>query len=339
MARKLRVEFEGAMYHVTMRGVARCNLFRSDSDRLRLLAKLEEGVERYEIDVFLFCLMSNHIHLILATPRGNLGQFMGWWQTAYAVYFNRKYNRSGHLTQGRYGAKLVEGDEYLLKLSRYIHLNPVQTTVMKKAPIEERLSALRAYRWSSLPGYVAARQAKSYIRYDPLLTLVAQGRNNRRLAYRQFVEHGMGLAEEEWEALQQASRIAIGGEDFIARMEQRYARLVDGHIHPEDASFRRMGHRLPPNRVLAEVAHALGVSQPELHRRRRNVWNRAIAARALVRFSGLTQREVATQLGIGTGGSVSARMGKLEEAMTSDARLRGIVAGLDERLAGQATKR
>lgn len=321
------------MYHVTVRGVARCNLFRSDGDRLRLLAKLEEGVERYELDVFLYCLMSNHIHLLLATPRGNLGRFMGWWQTAYTVYFNQKHNRHGHLTQGRYGAKLVEGDEYLLKLSRYIHLNPIQTAALSRRPAAEQLKALRAYRWSSFPGYVSARWAQPIVRYDPLLCLVAQGRKNRRLAYRQFVEQGVGKAEEEWRELQEASRIAIGSEGFIDRMESLYAGLVAGRSRPEDASFRRVGHTIESARVLSQVTRALGVPVATLRQRRRNVWDRAIAARCLVRFSGLTQREAGEQLGIGTGGSVSAQLRKLDAAMKSDRALRSLVIDLERDLA------
>jgi REP element-mobilizing transposase RayT len=168
------------MYHVTVRGVDRRALFRSDWDRQRLLMKLAEGVDRFDLDVFLYCLMSNHIHLLVGTPKGNLGRFMGWWLTAYTVYFNLKHNRSGHLTQGRYGAKLVEDDEYLLKLSRYIHLNPIQIASIKKLPIEERFAALRSYRWSSFPGYVLARKAQDFVRYEPMLELVSGGRARPR---------------------------------------------------------------------------------------------------------------------------------------------------------------
>jgi REP element-mobilizing transposase RayT len=125
MARPLRIEYAGAVYHVTVRGNQRSNIFRSTQDRERFLFKLEESAQRYDIRVYLFCLMTTHIHLVLETPRGNLGKFMHRLQTAYTVYFNRRHQQCGHLMQGRYGASVVEEDEYILKLSRYVHLNPV----------------------------------------------------------------------------------------------------------------------------------------------------------------------------------------------------------------------
>ena len=332
MARKLRIEFDGAMYHITVRGVERRDLFRHDRDRMRLLDKLAEGVGRYELDVFLYCLMSNHLHLLVGTPRGNLGRFMGWWLTAYTVYFNLKYRRSGHVTQGRYGAKLVEGDEYLLKLSRYIHLNPVQTAAMKKRPEADRLKAMREYRWSSYPGYVSERNAQPFVKYEPLLDLVGEGRGHRGRAYRAFVEQGVGLSEEEWRSLQGASPIAIGSAEFIDRMETLYARLVKKQPKQEDVSFRRLGRRADPKTVLAVVAEIFEIPEEELGRCRRNVWDRAVAARFLVQRSGLTQREAARWLSLGSGGAVSAQMRKLQMALRSNRRLRRRVEEVDRRL-------
>lgn len=122
MARKLRVLYEGALYHVTFRGNARQTVFLNDEDKGRLLSRLAESAEAYQVRIHLYCLMENHVHLLVGTPRANLDRFMGSVLTGYTVYFNRRHNRVGHLMQGRYGAQLVEGDEYLLRLSRYIHL-------------------------------------------------------------------------------------------------------------------------------------------------------------------------------------------------------------------------
>ena len=112
------MQFEGAIYHVTLRGVERRELFRDDGDRERFLDQLCKAVECDGVRVYLFCLMSNHVHLVVETPRANLSQFMHRLQTSYTVYFNLRHQRAGHLVQGRYGAVVVEGDEYLLKLSR-----------------------------------------------------------------------------------------------------------------------------------------------------------------------------------------------------------------------------
>ena len=103
MARPLRVEYEGAIYHVTARGNDRRSIFRDDRDRQRFCDRLGDCVEAHEVRLYMFCLMANHIHLMLETPAGNLSQFMHRLQTAYSVYFNRRHQRSGHLFQGSIG--------------------------------------------------------------------------------------------------------------------------------------------------------------------------------------------------------------------------------------------
>ena len=295
--------------------------------------KLAEGIDRFDLDVFLYCLMSNQIHLLVGTPKGNLGRFMGWWLTACTVYFNRKHNRNGHLTQGRYGAKLVEDDEYLLTLSRYIHLNPIPIASIKKLPIEERFATLRSYRWSSFPGYVLARKAQDFVSYVPMLELISGGRARPRHMYRRYVEQRMGAAEEEWMALQDASPIAIGSEGFIEEIESLYSSLLHGQSKREDASFRRLGQNIDPAEVMSIVAEVFGISEDELRRQRRNVWDRAVASRFLVQYSGLTQREVAAHLFLGTGGAVSAQLRKLETAVEADRKLKLQLKAAEKKIA------
>ena len=153
------MEFPGAIYHVTGRKLGNWNLennrlFEDDRDRLRFLTKLGEKVREFEIRLYLLTLMDNHFHLVLETPQGNLGRFMHGLSTAYTVYFNLRHGRHGHLLDGCYKARLVEGDEYLLALTRYVHLNPVDTKAMSRKPCRERIDYLRGYRWSSYFGYI-----------------------------------------------------------------------------------------------------------------------------------------------------------------------------------------
>jgi REP element-mobilizing transposase RayT len=121
MARPLRVRLSGAVYHVTFRGNERRAIFRTDGDRRRLLAQMAVARELTQARLYLVCLMPNHVQLLLETPRGNLSEFMGRLLTAYPVYYNRRHRRVGHLTQGRYGAQLVEGNEYLLTWALSCH--------------------------------------------------------------------------------------------------------------------------------------------------------------------------------------------------------------------------
>ena len=123
MARPLRIERPGGRYHVTARGNDRRNVFRADADRLHFLELLAELGERFGTKVHAYVLMDNHYHLLLETPEANLSRSMHWLNAGYCVWFNRRYRRSGHLLQGRFGAFLVEDDAGWQELARYVHLN------------------------------------------------------------------------------------------------------------------------------------------------------------------------------------------------------------------------
>ena len=153
MARPLRIEFEGASYHVTARGNERRPIFRDDQDRRRFLETLGQACERFGLIVRAYCLMPNHYHLLATTPRGNLSRAVGWLQTAYSIRFNRRHGRCGHLVQGRFKAHLIDADSYGRRLVRYVHLNPVRPRDRRKAVPIERRGFFQSYRWSSHRAY------------------------------------------------------------------------------------------------------------------------------------------------------------------------------------------
>ena len=157
MARPIRVEFEGAIYHVMARGNERRAVFRDDNDRQRLLETLAEMVERFGVRVHAYCLMPNHYHLLVGTPRGNLSRAIGWLQVTYTVRFNRRHRRSGHLFQGRFKAQLVEADEYARWLVVYVHLNPVRPRRKGEIIAGERARELDRYEWSSHRDYAGLK--------------------------------------------------------------------------------------------------------------------------------------------------------------------------------------
>jgi REP element-mobilizing transposase RayT len=119
---------------VAFRGNERREIFGDDTDREALLARLAERAERYQVRLHLYCLMTNHAHLVVETPQGNLSDLMGGLLTSYANYFNARHRRAGHLLQRRYQSPLVEGDEYLLRLRWYLHLNPVFVKCWENRP-------------------------------------------------------------------------------------------------------------------------------------------------------------------------------------------------------------
>ncbi|HQL64365.1 MAG TPA: transposase [bacterium] len=154
MARPIRVEYEGAVYHIYARGNERGTIFRDNDDRRIFIQTLAESVRQHGLVVHAYCLMPNHYHLAVETPRANLSQSIGWIQVTYTIRFNTRHNRSGHLFQGRYTAQVVDADEYAQELVRYIHLNPVRPENKFRIIPYNRREQLLTYPWSSHPAYL-----------------------------------------------------------------------------------------------------------------------------------------------------------------------------------------
>src|SRR5258706_9575387 len=166
MARKLRVQYPGAVYHVMSRGNHRERIVRSDSDRLLFLKTLGEACQKANFQVHAFCLMSNHFHLVVETPEGNLVAGMKWFLSTYTARHNRRHKLFGHLFSGRYKALIVDATTpgYLRTVCDYVHLNPARAKVLSsEAP-------LRAFRWSSYPEYLKTPgQRPAWLRVDRVL--------------------------------------------------------------------------------------------------------------------------------------------------------------------------
>lgn len=191
MARPLRVEFEGAAYHVMARGNERRPIFRDDRDRELWLKTLSETVQRFGIRVHAYCLMPNHYHLLVETPRANLSQAAGWLQITYTIRFNRRHRRSGHLFQGRFKAQLIEADVYARHLIRYLHLNPVRPRRRTDPIPPDRLPELDHYPWSSHHDFAGLRRppdwlALAWLRYWGATPAEAQR------AYREDIHRAFG---------------------------------------------------------------------------------------------------------------------------------------------------
>jgi REP element-mobilizing transposase RayT len=131
MARPIRVEVAGGLYHVIVRGNERRAVFRDDADRAKYLQRLAHYREKLSFQVLAYCLLDNHVHLAIETGKPPLSKVMAGLQSSYTQYFNRRHDRAGHLFQGRYKAFLVEEDPYALALIRYIHENPVKAHLVE----------------------------------------------------------------------------------------------------------------------------------------------------------------------------------------------------------------
>ncbi len=337
MARQLRVEYSGAIYHVTCRMIGdwqvdKARLFKDDADRERFLERLGERVEQFHIRLYLFVLMTNHFHLVFETPEGNCSKFMQTLATAYTVYYNRRHGRHGHLLDGRFKAKLVDGDDYLLALSRYVHLNPVEVGEWKEKPIKERIACLRDYRWSSYPGYIGKCKAMDFVAQGPLLARMQGKERDRPRRYREFIETGLAESDDDFKVALKQSPRCIGGEDFRVWVDDLYRERLQARARPEDVSFRHITVPLGVDKVLSVLADVFGIGTDEFNRRRQDSPLRAVAAMFLLRYAGLSQRDVADVLAVGSGAAICNQLSRFPKKLAKDRRLRELVKDAEGKL-------
>lgn len=204
MARPLRLQFPHAVYHVTSRGNARQKIVRGDADRAWFLAVLGQVVARFGWRCHAYCLMNNHYHLLVETPRPTLSVGMRQLNGVYTQTFNRQHHRVGHLFQGRFKAILVEKDAHLLELCRYVVLNPVRAGLVQRA---------HQWPWSSYRAMVGRTDVPDYLTVDWVLGQFGQRVREARRAYEQFVREGIGHPSP-WERLR--GQIYLGSEDWVA---------------------------------------------------------------------------------------------------------------------------
>ena len=206
MTRPLRIEYPGAIYHVTSRGNARRKIFLDDEDRETFISTLAWVVERFGWNCHAYCLMDNHFHLIIETPDANLSRGMRQLNGVYTQRFNRRHRKVGHLFQGRFKGILVERDSYLLELARYVVLNPLRAKMCK---------VLDDYLWSSYRPTMGLDPVPSGLSVDWLLGQFAKTRPVARQRYAAFVQAGIGQPSP-WRELK--GQVLLGSQAFIEKV-------------------------------------------------------------------------------------------------------------------------
>jgi putative transposase len=238
MARPLRIEFPGALYHVTARGNGGQAVFLDDADREGLLAALAEVVERLRWLCHGYCLMGNHYHLLIETPEPNLSHGMRQLATLYAQRFNRRYDRSGHVFQGRFKAILVQRESHWLELCRYVVLNPVRAGIARSA---ER------YAWSSYRATAGLSGRPAWLRTDWVLAQFGKRRSEAAQRYREFVREGIG-AESPWSELR--GQVVLGTDAFLESLKRVFAKKATLSEVPRQ---QRLAHRPTLTALFAKV--------------------------------------------------------------------------------------
>jgi putative transposase len=312
VARPLRVEFEGALYHLTGRGNARQKVFADQADCTKFVQLLIESLERYDVVLHGYVLMGNHYHLIAETRRSNLGRWMHWLTTAYTVYFNRRHRRAGHLFQGRYKSIVVEAEGYLLSLSRYVHLNPVRGQVIGRGDPVERRKRLRDWRWSSYRGYSGLAKPERWVSQERVLGEFGGAQRERFLRYRQFVEEGLvreidnPLEAVKWQAV-------LGREDFLQRLKDRLKSRQERQ-HREVPALRKLRARPQAQSILECVAKAYRCTKAELLKRGER-GNEARAAAMIMVWDccGMSLREIGELFGGAEYTAIAQMIGRTRE--------------------------
>jgi REP element-mobilizing transposase RayT len=227
MTRPLRIEFSGALYHITSRGDRRESIFEDDKDCETFLSVLAEVVDRFNWICHAYCLMTNHYHLLVETVDGNLSKGMRHLNGVFTQSSNRRHRQTGHLFQGRFKGILVEKDAYLMELSRYIVLNPVRAA-MVNSPEE--------WPWSSYRATMGEARTPKWLSVDVLLNRFGGNRGKAQHLYRQFVLDGIG--QGVWHGLRQ--QIYLGDDAFVARMQAKV------RIEGDSLSVPKAQRRPPP---------------------------------------------------------------------------------------------
>ena len=264
MARPLRIEYDGAIYHITSRGNARKPIFKDDEDRILFLDTLHKVNKRYNWLCHAYCLMNNHYHILVETPDGNLCKGMRQLNGVYTQSFNRRHKRVGHIFQGRYKAVLIEKESHLLEVCRYVVLNPVRAKAVKKP--EE-------WKWSSYRATAGMEPLPHCLRREWILGQFGTKKGWSEKKYKEFVEAGIG-EEPIWRKVR--GQILFGEEGFV----EKFITYLKGHedikeipksqryINRPDLSLLFKGKaekdKESRDRVIVKAVEKYGYSQAEV---------------------------------------------------------------------------
>ena len=332
MTRPLRIIIADGHYHVIDRGIERRKIFRAQRDYTHFLERTATLPSRFGVKIHAYALMPNHYHLLLQTPEANLSEAVQWLNVSYSIWFNRKYRRVGPLFQGRFKAILLEVDNALLAVSRYIHLNPVQTMRFRDDPkgelgsakegtavaarqrIKERIDFLRRFPWSSYAALAGLQPVPVWLTEELILSQSATGaKKEQQAAYRQLVEESIRKGEED-SILEQALRgVAVGSREFLQRVKS----LDTGEARQKEL-FERACSKRSWESIKGAMSHAKGEPWEQFVNRHgdsgRNI--ALLIARKLGRF---TLRQLGQEVDISES-AVAHAVGQAERLISEDPR-------------------
>lgn len=306
MARPLRLEHPGAVWHVTSRGNNREDIYRGDDDHLMFLSIFVEAVRRFRWIVHAYTLMTNHFHLVLETPEPTLSRGMKWMNGKYAQWFNRKHQRSGHLFQGRFKGFLVEKESYLLNLISYVALNPVRAGMVERP---------EQYRWSSYRATAGLEAVPPWLTTEWALTPFGLDLITQQQGYREYVDERAGI---ERSPLDDAiGQLFLGTEDWIQKMRVLVESKLRSSEHPTE---QRLVGRPTVARIIEVVAEVFEDKPDAIRNRRRGIARKLVSW--LGCYDGISRLcGIAAALRLRSTSRVSAMIAECERDLAKDADL------------------
>ena len=316
MARPLRIEYPGAYYHVMNRGLSRRDIFLEDKGRESFLDLLSDISRLWKVEIFAYCLMDNHYHLLLQTPKGGLSRAMRHLDGIYTQRFNRSHHRDGPLFRGRYKAILIDAEEYFLSVVRYIHQSPVMAGVVLD---------MDRYRWSSHRGYLYKSERPVWLSTQSLLSRFGRLREYQEFMHSEVEREVVDFYEGPYQ------RPILGDRDFIGWVKERLGHRA--RVEEEKPESRKV-FGLGVEEIARLTATVYGKRLEELRSSRRGEENeaRSMAMYLSRTLAGHRHSEIGRVLGLEKTSSVSSACLRMKARVGVDRRIARRAQKIEEKL-------
>ncbi len=309
MARPLRIEYTGAWHHVMNRGRRGEDIFSDSRDFEAFLVVLQEAAEVFDLQVSAYCLMSNHYHLLVQTPNGNLSRVMRQINGVYTQRYNRRHKVDGQLFRGRYKSILVEEDSYLLELLRYIHRNPIRANICQ---------SIKDYPWTSHHGYISNAKKWEWLHKHFLLSMFAGKAKKAKKAYTEFIQDADSLEVTHFYSKKNLASV-FGSSDFVEWIKGKFYLLKKNAEIPES---RQLAPTISD--IKKVVCQLYKENEKVLEQTKRGQVNepRNLSIYLARKHSGLKLSEIGIEFGLEKYSSVSSIVIRTEQMISQDKKLK-----------------
>ena len=319
MPRPLRIEAAGMWYHIMNRGIIRKNIFVCDDDYQKFLEELADSCEKYNVEIHSYVLMPNHFHFFLKTNEANLSRFMHRQLTSYTNWFNQKYERVGHLFQGRYKSIVIDNNNYGTEITRYIHLNPIRTRENLKLNLREKRKYLEKYKWSSYPEIIGLKSPSPFLYIDETLEKFGFNRKEQIKEYLQFIDEGI-KKDLESPLKNAVAQSVLGSKLFVREILKK---LKTEQKYDAETNKLRKQSSLPIEKILEIVCQEYNINKKVIVKQckdRYGIEARMVAFYLAAKYcvGMMTLNQIAKSMGCQSGWSVTLAVKRVEELKKQD---------------------